>query len=55
MQIKLTGNMKKKYSVRYRVYMQGSGWTPWKKNGATAGKLGEGKRIEAIQVKLVLR
>ena len=25
------------------------------KNGATAGKLGEGKRIEAIQVKLVLR
>lgn len=54
-QIKLTGNMKKKYSVRYRVYMQGSGWTPWKKNGATAGKLGEGKRIEAIQVKLALR
>jgi uncharacterized protein YjdB len=29
------------------------GWLPWVSNGATAGTTGEGRRAEAIQIRLV--
>lgn len=49
-QIKLTGVTG--WHVLYRVYLQGSGWQEWKKDGETAGTVGESKRMEAIQISL---
>lgn len=39
-------------NILYRVHVQDIGWTEWKKNGETAGTTGQGKRIEAIEIKL---
>ena len=52
-QIKLNGNVSKKYNVYYRVHVQDYGWLDWAKNGESAGTIGLSKRIEAIEVKLV--
>lgn len=38
--------------IRYRVYLQGTGWQDWKENGAVAGTTGQKKRIEAIEMHL---
>ena len=38
--------------VKYRVYLQGTGWQDWKENGATAGTTGQERRIEAIEMHL---
>lgn len=39
-QIKLTGNLAKKYDVYYRVHSQNIGWLGWAKNGEQAGTQG---------------
>ena len=52
-QIKLTGKVKEKYDVYYRVHAQTYGWLGWAKNGASAGTAGLGKRLESIQIVLV--
>lgn len=41
------------YSIQYRAYVQGYGWKDWVENGVATGVAGSGKRIEAIQIKLV--
>ena len=41
-----------KYSIFYRVHIQGKGWLNWASNGQIAGN-GYGARIEAIQIKKV--
>ncbi len=51
--IKLTGELAKKYDVRYRVHCQRVGWTQWVKNGAVAGTTGRSLRAEAIEIKVV--
>lgn len=45
--------------ISYNTYVQSTGWQgktgdvkTWKKNGQTAGTVGKGKRLEAIQIKL---
>ena len=38
--------------ILYRVHIQNVGWQSWKNNGELAGTVGEGKRIEAIEIKL---
>ncbi|MBF0011940.1 hypothetical protein HAX40_13295 [Enterococcus casseliflavus] len=43
----------KKYSIHYRVHVQGIGWTGWVKDGEVAGTTGKSKRLEAIQIKLI--
>ena len=40
-------------SVEYRAHVQGIGWQPWVRDGATAGTVGQSRRIEAIQIRLV--
>jgi uncharacterized protein YjdB len=35
------------------VHCQGKGWTDWVKNGEIAGTVGQSKRLEAIQIRLV--
>ena len=52
-QIRLTGEMAKRYDVYYSVHCQKAGWTGWAKNGAMAGTQGYGYRMEAVKVKLV--
>ena len=53
MKIKLTGEIAEQYDVYYRVHVQTFGWLDWAKNGEEAGSEGYGKRLEAIQIKLV--
>ncbi len=53
--IMLTGDLAEKYDVYYRVHAQTYGWLDWAKNGETAGTEGLAKRLEAIEVKLVLK
>jgi uncharacterized protein YjdB len=38
------------YAVTYRVYSEGVGWGEAVSDGQTAGSIGEGKRLEAIQI-----
>ena len=52
-QIKLTGEMAKKYDVYYKVHSQNYGWLGWAKNGERAGTEGLALRMEGIQVQLV--
>ena len=51
--IRLTGEMKNKYDVYYRVHAQSYGWLGWAKNGEKAGTEGLAKRLEAVQIVLV--
>ena len=51
--IELTGEMKERYDIYYRVHVEDYGWMDWKKNGEISGTVGEAKRIEAIEIKLV--
>ncbi len=37
-------------TVGYRAHMQDHGWMRAKINGATAGAIGEGRRVEAVQI-----
>jgi hypothetical protein len=36
-------------NLKYRAYVQGIGYMPWQESGGTAGTVGQGKRMEAIQ------
>ena len=53
MQVKLTGDLAKKYDVYYRLHVKGTGWLGWAKNGASAGTSGYGKEATQMQIKLV--
>lgn len=52
-QIKLTGELAKRYDVQYRVHGRNYGWQKYVSNGATAGTVGKSLRMEALQVRLV--
>lgn len=41
------------YRLEYRSYVQSVGWTGWVAAGFATGSVGFGKRIEAIQIRLV--
>ncbi len=51
--VMLVGTASQWFNVRYRAYMQDSAWGPWKRNGAIAGAAGDGKRMEALELKLL--
>ncbi len=53
--LKLTGALAEKYDIYYRVHCQDFGWMGWAKNGEEAGSEGYGKRVEAIEVRLVTK
>jgi Clostridial hydrophobic W len=36
--------------LQYRAWMANIGWGPWTCDGATAGSIGESRRIEAVQI-----
>ncbi len=38
--------------ISYRIYMEDTGWQDWKKAGEIAGVVGQGKRTEAIELKI---
>ena len=42
----------KSYRVAYQAHTQGPGWWDWVTDGTIAGTTGEGRRVEAIRVKL---
>lgn len=53
--VSLKGDVRKFYDVWYRAYVQKGGWLDWTKNGKTAGSMGLGLRMEAMQIQLVPR
>lgn len=52
---KLTGDLAKYFDVYYRVHVQNIGWMGWAKNGQKAGTTAMGMRVEAVQMRLVLK
>ena len=40
------------YGVTYRAHVAYDGWQNWVSNGAIAGTTGQGKSLQAIQIKL---
>lgn len=52
-QVRLTGDLGKRYDVYYRVHAQNFGWLGWARNGEAAGTSALSYRLEAIQVTLV--
>ncbi|MFD1902751.1 hypothetical protein GQR36_26690 [Enterococcus termitis] len=44
LKIQLTGNIKNKYDILYRVHGQDYGWQNWKRNGELAGTTGQKKK-----------
>ena len=51
--IRLTGSMKDKYDVYYRVHSANFGWLDWAKNGEAAGSQGYSYGVQAIEIQLV--
>ncbi|MCI8293911.1 MAG: hypothetical protein HFH53_10340 [Hespellia sp.] len=39
-------------TVEYQAHSQSRGWMGWKQNGEIAGTTGQGKRLEALQIRL---
>ncbi|HEO7284146.1 TPA: GBS Bsp-like repeat-containing protein [Streptococcus agalactiae] len=54
-QLDLSGNLKQNYDIYYRAHVQDKGWMAWQKNNSVAGTVGESKRLEALEVKLVAK
>ena len=52
-EIKLYGELAKKYDVYYRVHCQKFGWMGWAKNGQRSGSAGYSRRLEGLQIVLV--
>lgn len=48
--LKLSGV--KNLGIKYRAYVQGSGWQSYVSDGETAGTEGKSKRLEAVQIEL---
>ncbi|WP_158006644.1 SH3 domain-containing protein [Floricoccus penangensis] len=55
LEIKLTGDLSKRYDIEYRAHVQNVGWMPWVRNGQMAGTQGRSLRMEALQIRLVER
>lgn len=51
--LRLKGELAKIYDIEYRSHVQDKGWLPWVKNGGTTGTVGEVKRIEAVEIRLI--
>ena len=41
-----------KYKIQYRVHMRDKGWGAWTDQGEVAGTTGEGRRMEALQIRV---
>lgn len=54
-QLRLTGDLATKYQISYRAHVQEIGWQGWTTDGGTAGTQGLQRRIEAVQVRLLLK
>lgn len=54
-QIKLTGELAKKFDVYYQVHSENFGWLDWAKNDQIAGTTGFSFNIQAIRIKLVVK
>ena len=51
--MKLTGDWATNYDLFYQVYVDGSGWQDWVRNGETAGTIGENKDVLAYRAYIV--
>lgn len=51
---KLYGEAAEKYYLEYRTHVQDIGWTQWTRSG-WSGTIGQSKRVEAIEMRLVAK
>ena len=51
-QIRLTGMLKRYYSVEYKLHLADKGWTNMCRNGQTCGTTGEARRSEALYIRI---
>ena len=42
-----------KIKFRYRVHVQNIGWMPWVNDGEVAGTVGQSRRIEAVEIRVM--
>ncbi len=54
-QIKLYGKIAELFSIQYKVHSAYIGWGSVRRDGQTAGTVGEGRRAEAIRIRMVPR
>lgn len=54
-QIDLAGSASTHYDIYYRAHIAYQGWLGWTSNGLTAGSIGLGLRIEALEAMLVYK
>lgn len=52
LKVRLTGYLSAPYSVYYRTYISGIGWSQWACDGAVSGYVSSSKMIEAFQVRV---
>lgn len=52
-EIRLTGELSKKYDIYYRVHSAEFGWLDWAKNGETAGSTGWNRAAQAIEIRMI--
>ena len=51
--IELTGPGSELYDIEYRAHGADYAWQPWVKNGAMAGTMGKGLRMEGLEIRIV--
>ena len=44
-------DLKSLTAIQYRTHVQDEGWQSWRNNGELSGTTGQGKRVEAIEIK----
>ena len=44
-------DLKSLTAIQYRAHVEDEGWQSWRNNGELAGTTGQGKRVEAIEIK----
>lgn len=51
-QIRLTGSLRRYYTIEYRLHLAGTGWTNYSRNGMTCGTTGQARRAEALEIRI---
>ena len=51
-QIRLTGQLARYYTIEYRLHLADTGWTEFTRNGRVCGTTGQSRRAEALEIRI---
>ena len=51
-EIRLTGDLAQRFTIRYRTHVSDIGWMDWVENGSLSGTKDQNHQIEAIEIQL---